>query len=90
MTDETRQSPAETVSHETGARLVNLEHAIASIPDHFYWLIGKGRTRPSEPLYAIQLVDPESGIAVIETEGENLIDTIQAAIKQSQRPEDQR
>lgn len=70
-------------------RLVNLEHAVASIPDRVYWLIGKGRTRPTEPLYAIQLIDPESGVAIVEAEGEILVDTIGAAIKQlsdCQRP----
>lgn len=80
---------AETAAHGS-PRFANLQHAINSIPDRFYWLIGKGRTRPSEPLYAIQLLDPESGVAIVETEGENLVDTIAAAIGQltnSQRPE---
>lgn len=83
MTDENRQSPTDTVSHGTGiGRLVNLDHAVGSIPDQLYWLLGKGRTRPTEPLYAVQIIDPDSGIAVSETEGENLVDTIRAAIEQ--------
>ncbi|MCK1693704.1 hypothetical protein [Bradyrhizobium sp. 144] len=69
MTGETRQSPVQTVSH-----------AIASIPVHLYWLIGKGRTRPTEPLYAVQLIDAESGIAIVETEAEQLVDAINAAV----------
>lgn len=55
--------------------------AIASIPDRVYWLIGKGRTRPTEPLYAIQLIDPESGVAIVETEGEDLAETISASVE---------
>lgn len=70
MTGETRHSPADAVSR-----------AIASIPDQFYWLMGKGRTRPSEPLYAVQLIDAESGVAVVETEGEDLAGTIRAAVE---------
>lgn len=67
-----------------------VSHALASIPAHLYWLIGKGRTRPSEPLYAVQLIDPESGVAIAEAEAEQLVDAISAAIKQlttSPRPE---
>lgn len=78
-TDETRQPPSQAMSE-----------AIASIPAHLYWLMGKGRTRPSEPLYAVQLVDPESGVAIVETEAEHLADAINAAVGQlntSQRPE---
>ncbi|MCK1568963.1 hypothetical protein IVB08_34460 [Bradyrhizobium sp. 173] len=70
MTDEARQSPTQTVSH-----------AISSIPAHLYWLMGKGRTRPTEPLYAVQLIDPESGIAIAEAEAEQLVDAINAAIE---------
>ncbi|MCK1503093.1 hypothetical protein [Bradyrhizobium sp. 188] len=60
----------------------DVSRAIASIPAHFYWLMGKGRTRPSEPLYSVQLIDAESGVAVVETEGEDLADTICAAVEQ--------
>lgn len=55
--------------------------AIASIPPHLYWLIGKGRTRPAEPFYAVQLIDPESGIAIAEAEAEQLADAINAAVE---------
>lgn len=59
----------------------DVSRAIASIPAHFYWLMGKGRTRPSEPLYAVQVIDPESGIAIAEAEAEQLVDAINAAIE---------
>lgn len=58
----------------------DVARAIASIPAHLYWLVGKGRTRPSEPLYAIQLIDPESGVAIAEAEAEQLVDAIDAAV----------
>ena len=58
-----------------------LSRAIASIPPNLYWMMGKGRIRPKEPLYAIQLIDPESDIAVVETEAEELADAIDAAVK---------
>jgi hypothetical protein len=67
--------------------------AIASIPASLFWLIGKGRTSPTEPLYAVQLIDPESGVAIVETEGEELAGTINAAVEQlinSRRPEGER
>jgi hypothetical protein len=54
--------------------------AIAAIPSGLYWLIGKGRTRPSEPLYGIQLIDPESDVVVAEAEAEQLADAINAAV----------
>jgi hypothetical protein len=52
-----------------------------AIPDHLYWLIGKGRNRPTEPLFAVQLIDPESGIAIVEKEAETLGAAIAAAIE---------
>ncbi len=57
------------------------EDKLAAIPDHLYWLMGKGRTRPAESLYAVQLIDPESGIAIAEAEAEHLADAVAAAIK---------
>lgn len=79
MTDDGRQPPSQAVSQ-----------ALARIPAHLYWLMGKGRTRPSEPLYGVQLIDPESGVAIAEAEAEQLVDAIDAAVKQlphSHRPE---
>jgi hypothetical protein len=62
-----------------------VSRAVNSIPDRVYWLIGSGRTKPTEPLYAIQLIDPESGVAIIETEGEDLAATISDAVEQLAR-----
>lgn len=53
---------------------------IHAIPDHLFWLIGKGRQQPSEPLYAIQIIDPESGVVIAEREGETLDIAIAAAL----------
>lgn len=67
-----------------------LSCALASIPAHLYWIAGKGRTRPSEPLYGVQLIDRESGIAIAEGEAEQLVDAIVAAVKRlpfSHQPE---
>ena len=30
----------------------SLDAAISLIPNHYYWMIVKGRTRPNEPLYS--------------------------------------
>lgn len=54
--------------------------ALTSIPAHLYWLIGRGRNRPSEPMFGCQLIDPESGIVVAEAEAEVLSDAIKSAI----------
>ena len=35
--------------------LASIDDAIALIPDDLYWLIGKGKTRPTEPLFGAQL-----------------------------------
>ncbi|MES5483595.1 hypothetical protein QMZ05_12625 [Bradyrhizobium sp. INPA03-11B] len=58
-----------------------LSRAIASVPSNLYWMMGKGRIRPKEPLYAVQLIDPESGIAIAEAEAEQLADAIDSAVK---------
>lgn len=51
-----------------------------NIPDHLFWLIGKGRTRPTEPLYACQIIDPESGVAIAEAEHEELDQAVAKAV----------
>jgi hypothetical protein len=55
--------------------------SIGAIPEHLYWLIGKGRTKPSEPIYGAQFIDPESGIAIAEGEGETFDEAIAAALR---------
>lgn len=80
-------------SDQEPAKCQVVARAIASIPKTVNWLMGSGRTRPGEPLYAIQLIDPESGIAIVETEAEQLADAINAAVEQlntSHRPEGER
>lgn len=73
---ETRALAAEEKLAQDG-----LLRAVASIPPNIYWLMGKGRTRPKEPLYAVQLIDPESGVAIAEAEAEQLAEAIDAAVK---------
>lgn len=55
-------------------------NAIGRIPENVYWLLGKGRNSPSEPLYGVQLLDPETRIVVAEAEAERLSDAITAAV----------
>lgn len=42
--------------------------AMTLIHPTFYWLMAKGKIKPNEPLYAVQIIDAESGIAVVEVE----------------------
>lgn len=58
----------------------HLAEALASIPASLYWLLGKGRVSPAEPLYAAQLIDPESGIAIAEGEADRLSEAIDIAV----------
>jgi len=56
----------------------SLSAALADIPPGLNWLIGKGKTRPDEPPFGVQLL---RGLKVIvETEGDDLCETIKAAI----------
>jgi hypothetical protein len=69
------------------------DEAIASIPSDLYWLIGKGRDRPDEPLFAVQLINPESDSVISEAEGDSVAEVVALAIGQltnCQRPEDAR
>src|SRR5579859_699865 len=51
--------------------LASIEDAIALIPADLYWLIAKGRMRPTEPLYGVQLLRPGSEIPIAESEHED-------------------
>lgn len=51
----------------------DLSKAINSIPPTVFWMMGKGRIRANEPLYGVQLLDPESGVAVAWAESESLV-----------------
>lgn len=55
--------------------------ALEKIPAYLYWLIGKGRTRPDEPLYAVQLLDPVTHAVVAEAEAERLRFAIEIAVE---------
>jgi hypothetical protein len=72
-----RVGPPEVLTSSADA----VDRAIAGIPDHLYWLMGKGRTRPREPLYGVQLIDAESGIAIVEAEAEDLAEAIKTAVE---------
>lgn len=51
---------------------------IASIPADLNWLIGKGKTRPDEPPFGVQLL---RGLKIVaETEGDDICETIKAAL----------
>ncbi len=52
--------------------------ALASIPAHLNFLIGRGKTRPNEPLYGVQILD---GLRVlVETENDDLDAAIKEAV----------
>lgn len=57
-----------------------LGRAIGQIPSKLYWLLGKGKTRPDEPLYAAQLLDRATGAILAEAEADDLADAIAAAV----------
>ena len=61
-------------------RFANLQHAINSIPDGLFWLIGKGKVRADEPLYAIQIMDQQRNI-IAEAEDDSLIKAISLALR---------
>lgn len=59
------------------AELVLAAIELAKLPDDLYWLLAKGRTMPTEPLWAIQILN---GLEVIaEAEGEHAADTVRLA-----------
>ena len=56
-----------------------LRAAIDSIPADLNWLIGKGKTRPDEPPYGVQLL---RGLKIVaETEGDDLCAAILKAVE---------
>lgn len=54
--------------------------AVMSIPDKFYWLIAKGRLRPAEPLYAVQILSRDTGEIVAEGEHDDLAECIRLSL----------
>lgn len=55
---------------------MDLAKLIAAIPDRFYWIAGKGRARPDEPLYGIQILDAETDAIIAEAEADTLEDSV--------------
>jgi hypothetical protein len=53
----------------------------AAIPENYFWMAAKGRLKPAEPLYAVQIIDAESGIHVAAAEAETLDEAIAAAMR---------
>lgn len=53
--------------------------ALSLISPQFYWLTGKGRNSPKEPLYAIQIIDAETRATVAQSESDLLEGCICAA-----------
>lgn len=61
-----------------------LQGGIASIPSHLNFLIGRGKSRPDEPLYGVQILD---GLKVLaETENDDLDAAIGEALAALSRP----
>lgn len=58
-----------------------VEAALAAIPENVYWLLAKGRLRPQEPLYAIQLLKPGTEEVIAEAEGNSIQECVEAALK---------
>ena len=50
----------------------SIDAAMTLLYPGLYWMMAKGRLKPSEPLYAAQIIDAESGIAVTEAEHNSL------------------
>lgn len=60
---------------------MDLAELIAAIPSRFYWIAGRGRERATEPLYAIQILDPETRAVVAQGEAETLEDSVAKALQ---------
>lgn len=59
----------------------SVDAALTLIPDGMWWLIGKGRTRPDEPLYGVQILDGERVVAEAETESSVALAICAAALR---------
>lgn len=54
--------------------------ALATIPQEYFWLIGKGRVRSDEPLYAVQIMRPATNDVIAEAEHDDLPTCIAMAV----------
>ena len=68
------------------AYTVNPECALSLLPSDLYWLIGKGRTRPDEPLYGVNLFNPGDEKAIVQAESESLCLAICLAALKARTP----
>lgn len=57
-----------------------MREAIEEIPSDLEWIIGKGKTRPDEPLYGIQLRKAGTDVILAESEHDDLTTAIRLAI----------
>ena len=60
------------------AELALAAEELANLPGDVYWIFAKGRTRPDEPLWGIQITD-KTGIVLALVEGEHPVDTVRHA-----------
>jgi hypothetical protein len=60
------------------AELVLAGIELAKLPGDVYWLLAKGRTRPNEPLWAVQITDLDAN-KIAEAEGDHPADCVRAA-----------
>jgi len=60
------------------AELALAAEELAKLPGDVYWIFAKGRTRPDEPLWGIQITD-KTGIVLALVEGEHPVDTVRHA-----------
>lgn len=72
-------SPGNTIP--TPRYTESADAALTLIPDGMWWLIGKGRTRPDEPLYGVQILDGERVAAEAETEASAALAICAAALR---------
>lgn len=59
----------------------SVDCALTLVSDGMWWLIGKGRTRPDEPLYGVQILDGERVVAEAETEASAALAICAAALR---------
>lgn len=60
---------------------MDLAELIAAIPARYFWIAGKGRLKPTEPLYGIKIIDPETDSVVAEAEADTLEDAVARALQ---------
>lgn len=59
--------------------LTKLEREIDARWPGSYWILGKGRTRPYEPLWGLQVFNADTGAVLGEAEGDTPYDAIDKA-----------